>query len=236
MSCLKHSGKRKRITNNMKTEILKILNPVHLPTVAEWDEIAQILFKHPTETTEKYYWIRGRELNTLRIYKRLQQRFEELTRGKWIEHDLGHDKPKSFQPALLRKEMFVCEVEMPIMKEVSVMDYDVDTDEGMERWFKDLGLDDAGIAKYHQYNQALSKVWFDEFESSKGDNKLYHLTGLELFVGYYIPAQLWINDKCVSQNIKTVFDFIIELDRYNRTASTPIQIQFTENFVEELIK
>lgn len=89
----------------MKTQILNILNKggAHIPTVSEWMEIAKIVEK----SRMVYYYV---------CFHEIMQRFEELTRGKFTEIHTSTNKykiqfvgEKVWQPALLKKEMFVCE-------------------------------------------------------------------------------------------------------------------------------
>lgn len=116
----------------------------------------------------------------------------------------------------LKKSMFVCEVEEPKA---------VPDGSG--------GVDFEGVKAY---TKAQESLWFEGFDSAKGDSKLFHTSGMELFTGTYIPSQLWVSDKKIHDGIETVFDLIIEISRYNRTAKEPITINFTENFCKELLK
>lgn len=193
-------------------EILSILNPVHLPTVDEFVRMS-IVDSHPGEFPSAVT---------------LMQRFEELTRGKWVDglpkmqDETGIDFSenailKSWKPSLLTKEMFVCEVAKPKKPE------EINFFEGVVRPEQDEYLigcmtKDSYEQNYNsyleQYTQAKEKVWFE------GNN------------------MIWGNAYSLTKNINraTVFDFIIELDRFNRTAKEPIKINWTENFVKELLK
>lgn len=209
----------------MTEKILSKLNPVHLPTVSEFGKIADIICHNQTGGYEEII-----EAGNIRNRKTLllQSRFEELTRGKWVttnnrSHDsiLMLDKVPIFQPALLKKEMFVCDLEKP-------KGYEIKVDSHSESRAEQLKAD--------AYTEAQSQLWFEGFELGEigkytlGTDKWIFThdspSGDSIFFGEY--------------HIKnpTVFDFIIELDRYNynRTASEKIKINFTENFVKELLK
>lgn len=116
----------------MKTQILNILNKggAHIPIVSEWMEIAKIVEK----SRMVYYYV---------CFHEIMQRFEELTRGKFTEIHTSTNKykfqfvgEKVWQPALLEKEMFICEKP---------------TDESIPFYGGDMQI----------YNQEKEKVWFE---------------------------------------------------------------------------
>ena len=92
----------------MNAQILEILNKngVHIPTVREWMEIANLSYKKGSNKFPLEVWV-----------IELMQRFEELTREKFTEINTSTKKDiniqfvgeKNQQPVLLKKEMFVCE-------------------------------------------------------------------------------------------------------------------------------
>ena len=178
--------------------ILDILNKggVHLPTCEEWMKIAKI--QH-----------RKNKFNPITPFQ-LMQRFEELVRGK-----LDGDPIREWEPALLKKEMFVCGVEKPKMKE------------GYSGRSEDIYESDLW-----QYQSAQEKVWFEGFEVN-GHQILFGNTAMVLNHKYDV---LTITSNAINEynavDHPTVFDLIIELDRYNRTAKEKIEINWTENFVK----
>lgn len=212
-------------------QILDILNHVHEPTVKEWMEIAEIV---------KEQRIRKGKLKNddpLLLWRdsyalSLIKRWEELTRGKWVDglpkmqEDTGIDFTgnailKSWQPALLTKSMFVCELQKPKPFD-SFLAYGHDKGNPYAENHK---------KQTEAYQVAQSQVLFDGFEETvknilvcggfkldfDGNTMIYSSAGIAM-------------PKCF-----TLSDFITEITRYNKTASTPIEIKWTENFAKQLL-
>lgn len=225
-------------------EILEILNPVHLPTCGEWMKIADILkesYAAKTYVTRKnkagedittpigqnpFGWSKHIEKTKQKLFHKLISRFEELTRGKWAEerdyevevgnHKVGNYTPsisRVFQPALLTKDRFVCEVEKP-------------------RWTLQMRLDSEeykNTVKEWWENHG-SKVWFEGFEL---EEQALLTCGSCYIIFSNLGARLGINDREIKR--PSIFDLIIELDHYNRTAKEPIKIMWTEAFLTQLL-
>lgn len=198
----------------MTEKILSILNPVHLPTVSEWMEIAIEIDDDPITRLSNFY--------------KLQSRFEELTRGKVVNNsthsitkDRGHlhiHVKTVFQPALLTKSMFVCEVEEPEPLNIETRKSFVTEDENLE---------------HRMYNKAQSQIWFEGF-GIMSKSEISCSDKIQLW--FPTPVMVINHNSKLIENIDTVFDFIIELDRFNRTASEKIKINWSSNFVNELLK
>lgn len=112
----------------------------------------------------------------------------------------------------LKKEMFVCEVEKP-------------TDMYMGEQYYGAAMD--------EYNKAQEKVWFEGFE--RNVNIIIFSKSFEFYEDELIVPTTHNVRYYVIKN-PTVSDFIIEIDRFNRTSSTPINISFTENFLNQLLR
>lgn len=201
----------------MTDKILSILNPVHLLTVDEWRKIADIICPPHGD--------HAAEIQMINIIHCIS-RFEELTRGKWIECDCRNGCEKCndigliWQPALLKKEMFVCEVKEPHWKDYPKL-----------AGFDSKKLEDATI----KYTQAQAKVWFEGFYKAASDGAAVLKTQPGFAVKWMTATEfVWIENKRIYS--PTVFDFIIELERYNKSTKEPIKINWTENFVKELVK
>lgn len=218
----------------MTNKILSILSPVHLPTQNEWMEIVDVRLKN---IYGKYIgceyvwdsipeWSRKQKTETEAI--KLQSRFEEMVRGKWIttnnkSHDsiLMLDKVPIFQPALLKKEMFVCEVEKPDFTGTEThTNYSPEAD--------------------GEYQAAQSQIWFEGFEESKKLEIQFEVFMPNYPIGIEFnknkPVLVFGRKETMVREMFDVYDFIYHIDRYNRTASTPIKINFTENFVKALLQ
>lgn len=207
----------------MTDKILSILNPIHLPTVQERRNIAFIIAGVKHELKDAEHPLADVE------YRKLDQRFEELTRGKYhlITKQVGGGHPipdkEIWQPAILKKEMFVCEVKEPHWKDYPKL-----------AGFDSEKLENATI----EYNQAQAKVWFENWMNGVVENSpIIYWKGNGSSSLCFKDKNLRLGDVITPINsVVTVFDFIIELDRYNRTAKEPIKINWTENFGKELIK
>lgn len=117
----------------------------------------------------------------------------------------------------LTKAMFVCEVEKP--KAVRITS-------------ADQLMPEAYINDSDEYTKAQSQLWFAGFEM-KG-NKIIFRSSLSIL---FTQSSVSLEYAGISYLHKLrVFDLITEIDRYNRTATTPINISFTENFANEILK
>lgn len=206
----------------MTTEILKILNTggAHLPTVDDWMKITEIIRSSYPKGSED-------ELRLIpEIAIERQSRLEELVRGKMMERkgqacekcgelNSTHGKlcrrnptntKKYWQHVLLKKEMFVCEVDKPSDKHYN---------SGA------LGEAQKKYAK-EEYTQAQSKVWFEGFEGVRG--AISHKSGMVV-----LTSKVLIVKDVILRNA-TVFDFIIECER------AKAEVNWTENFINELLK
>lgn len=210
----------------MTESILSILNPVHEPTVSEWMEIAKIKFENTTKHLYKDdFTMQGLIEKAIAI--ELMQRWEELTRGKWVFDEMPNAESKvdtdsgsfslvkKFQPALLTKEMFVNSVEKPTDMYMGEQYYGAASDE---------------------YQAAQEKVLFEGFEiehhyvrmsNVKSPIQFYPNDSTLLISGYRIY------DVLVKK--ATLSDFITEISRYNRTATKPIEIKWTPNVIKKLL-
>lgn len=205
----------------MTDKILSKLNPVHLPTVSAWMEIAHLSKKQND---------RENHVTDTDIAIQLQSRFEELTRGKWVTEKVDEVQEncsipridiygKVFQPALLRKEMFVCEVERP--KPFYTLDEEDEVAYG-------------NALLRHQLAQ--SQIWFEGFEK---EGELAYRNGRLLIIFPSNDKEVrfrFAYDNVIDVAHCAVFDFLYFIDRYNRTASSPIKINWTENFIKQLLK
>jgi len=113
---------------------------------------------------------------------------------------------------LLTRQMFVCGA----MKPSSVSDFYEEQED--------------------EYIQAQSKLIFAGFEISEtfslrcGVLRIHVINWESSTWNFQFPYRPEVTIK-----YPTVFDLLIELDRYNRTAKEKIEIKWTENFVKELI-
>lgn len=207
------------------TQILSILSPVRIYGVDDFENMSIALVPQG----ENYAAIST--LNERRSFKQIQlmRRYEQMTmgiKGKCVagchyftdgEKHHEHCERGIFQPALLKKEHFVCEVaEEEIPQAVG----------------KQMSTQAALAAK--------KKVWFKGFEICKevGGDSVVNRTAKVYFLTIGNRQRLGLgNDynERISDNY-TIHDFIHELDRYNRTATDKISITPTLHFVEELLK
>lgn len=168
----------------MTTEIKNIMSPVRIMKVEDWSKIAlAIMSDKETANGQRAMWLR------LEWMEELQQRYELLTSRK------------------LEKEMFVCEVQKPIITDV---------------WDRDL-------PPYKAYSAALKKVLFAGFEIESaisvinGDCEIY-----------FNKPMMRIRDGLY--DVDTISDLIYHITKYNETSPSKIQIDFTDSFINELIR
>lgn len=191
-------------------QVLQILNNggAHLPTVSEFEQIATVINNPERKKDVINRWI-----------VKLHQRFEELTRGKWVTKTLYPELDKDdcdnsvwneFQPALLTKDRFV-----PIETACVVCD-----GRGKGNFDGDSNVICCDSCEGEGKVKSLSKVWFaGKFEINEGVRTEIYIKDVGLFV--------------IGEN--TIFDIFCKIE-LNRTASQKIALEFTENFVNELIK
>lgn len=131
----------------------------------------------------------------------------------------------------LTKEMFVSTVQKPTDIEYKLV--------------KGIVLGDyrtqSIMDKVEEYDNAQEKVWFEGFEPIRNssevkillppDNKAFTVDVYQkdTFIKFFLQMPIYLSQA-------TLFDFIYQVDLYNRTASTPINISFTEQFCQELLK
>lgn len=229
----------------LETEVLsKVsvrLNPVRLLTVDEWKQIAEILSGFEDDNDTSY--------QVALHFKRLLSRFEELTRGKWVTEEIISGEPfrsnaknpnisdteylhevdearfsarKVWQPSLLKKEHFVCDVEKP--KPFYTLDLQDEISYGNDCL---------------KYQSAKDQLIFEGFESY-GNNmhmgeEIWHNTNrIHLYYRKDKQSQFFVKIGNYERFPETLFDLIIELDRFNRTV-IPIKINFSESFIKKLI-
>lgn len=85
-----------------------------------------------------------------------------------------------------------------------------------------------------EYLKAQEKCWFEGFDQfDKGG--IIFLTGFGVSIKFDAIPNIRIENDTI-KNIQTVFDFIIELDRYNRGARKQIAMNWTANFIKQLLK
>lgn len=155
----------------------------------------------------------------------IRKNWEQLTRGKWVDasdngwyqlekSQLKKENRTVFQPALLTKEMFVNSVEKPFIPGT--------TETGRLLIYE---------RKYNEYQSAQEKVILEGFEMVA----TCVVCGIVPDAIYFQNDLLWSIGQMGIKN-PTVFDFIIEIDRYNRTAKEKIVINYTENFAKLLIQ
>lgn len=157
-------------------------------------------------------------LHLFSICFELMQRWEELTRGKWIKEtfsDGSFNHRTSFQPALLKKSHFICEVEKPKNYDLQVGNYAESITEQN---------------KCNEYTMQLKEVLFEKFETKSKSE----LRSKRDDVSIYFPYPLLLIQRKYEFRVDTISDLIFEIDRYNRTATTPIVINWTENIISKL--
>lgn len=145
----------------------------------------------------------------IRVFK-LLSRFEEFTDDK------------------LEKEHFVCDVEKPV---------------NYHLWVHSLAHDgfiynpnEEEYKKCKAYQAAQDQLIFEGFENS-GNIKVVNKGITISFGGSIINIRFGGIDEFlhVIPKTPTILDFIIEIDRYNRTASEPIKINLHKSFIKKLI-
>lgn len=182
----------------MTQELLKILNPVRILKVEDWQKMA-IKVRNYESSNELV------DLSHKASAFDLIQHYEALTS----------------QP--LTKAHFVCEVEEPAL---------------YRNWVADKTPDLPGVNmdNCNEYTKAQSQLIFAGFVQMDKESMIVYHTGIEGMSLSLSAKNIRIDNYFSADCIETVFDFIIEIDRYNRTATTPINISFTENFCKELLK
>lgn len=186
----------------MTQELLKILNPCRILKVKEdWIKMAA---KIKNVNQSEY------PRDTALMATHLMERYEQLTS----------------QP--LNKEMFVCEVEKPI---IPSMAWQSATAEKLQSRRADYEINQQ------EYTKAQESLWFEGFELSNDTYTVFN-SEFEIWFSSQSKPRIWFSsyEDCTLNKNPSLFDFIIEIDRYNRTATTPITINFTENFCKELLK
>lgn len=101
--------------SDIVTQVRETLNNggIHFPLFKEWEKMADLVYQDNLWNGD-----RSDIPFVAHAFVRLQSRFEKLTRGSWKFDDdelylEPHERKKVFEPVLLKKEMFVCEVEKP---------------------------------------------------------------------------------------------------------------------------
>lgn len=107
--------------------------------------------------------------------------------------------------------------------------------------------DDLSFAEFDRtaWKEKEEKVWFDGFEAKPlSDNMRCYTSGINQVTVYFggTKCSVWIGDTEEQfTNLKskancTVYDLIYHISKYNETAKEPIRINFTENFLKQLLK
>lgn len=189
----------------MITEISNILNPVHLPTIKEFEDIAYILAKDT-------YGENWAGFETKSICLNLMKRWEELVMGVYVKNPkpitVGHNEIGKegkdlewvceWQPVILQKEMFENSYANPYQN--------IDNIRGRGK----------NIVTSREWEKQQEKVWF------KGGKIIKD--GL---------LEIWSENMEASSHYnykdKRLFNFIYECGRHK------FKINCTENFVKQLI-
>lgn len=189
------------------------------------------------ETTKKILSI----LNPLRVLKVEDWiRISEIIKAERIAiGKLKHDDPLLLwrdSYALGRIATYETITSLPLTKEMFVGQPQavIEVEEGVE------GFEAGKYFTKDDIEEAQSQVLFEGFESiSKSEVKI--LLGAnnipfvvdvyqkETFISFFLQSPIYLRKATIS-------DFITEIDRYNRTATTPITIRVNENFVKNLLK
>lgn len=241
----------------LEQKILSILNPVRVLSVDEWMRIADILEPNPEyeERSTKFIQLisrfesltRGKWVEPDEVKYTVGSQFCEMcspyTWGNNMVQQMpdiqvcvncGHEqrfnvlRDKVWQPALLTKEHFVCGVDKPTADMDKFYSHAAQHgEESSNRFFEQ---------EFKAYQAQQAKIWFEGFEFKSPyiehkdcwfefyDDKYFH---------FKIKNSSLYHDKT---DTTTVFDFIYHLDLYNRTAEKKILINWSENFIKELLK
>lgn len=208
-------------------ELLQLLNPIRDYSVEDAMKMATLQMRvpiseiTPDDINGNERWIAERNVRGINLMGSIE----------------------SIKKMVLTKEMFVCEVEKPVIQDVLVDDYDTDTDEGMEKWFTDLGLNEKGISEYNAWQAARAKVLFAGFEISKYDIHIIVFkegrtdgrATLKFFYGHN-GVSVSLNGEYFLPNNPTISDLIHAIEVYNRTPTNKISLEWTENILKLLIK
>lgn len=129
-------------------------------------------------------------------------------------HLLSRFESLTSQP--LTKEMFVNPMEKP-------------TEES-------YGVDKSGY-QFHlaEYQAAQSKIWFEGFETFEGSIQAKS-NGRAIRVYINEPSGMYIGAKYIQLTSPTVLDLIYQIDLFNRTAQSKININYSQNFIKELLQ
>lgn len=197
-------------------KLMGILNPVHHLTVEDWMRIAEILHDENAQVAGyKHSW-----RHPDHYFQFLMQRWEELTRGKLVNADGNFtnidcetEAKKVWQPALLSKSMFVCE---PVIK----------VEQGIEGF-------EAG--NYYEKSAQLEVLFAGfKFKTSAKHMLTCGYLDIAFYSGDSFSTLFLVGGS--QMHICTIADLIFEIDRYNRTATAKIVINFTENILTKLLK
>lgn len=112
----------------------------------------------------------------------------------------------------LSKEMFVCEATEPYAEEFIIDKHNT---------VNDLAYREAK----DDYELAQSKVFFEWFEKAED--------GVSNGVVYIEDGKLWINGYFKGV-VKTLRSLFLRIELYNETATSKIELKFTENILKEL--
>ena len=207
-----------QINNPMTQSILDILNPVHILTPDEALKISGLYYvgKKPSVPLEHAL---------VHTAFKVLQRYEELVLGKKVVE--GHTtKYEVWQPALLKKEMFVSK---------EPHDFEVLANAKCSGWDYLPNCDTRYYDKV-SYEAAQQDLIFEGFEMQE-----YEMPKVTSFKTLAVEVlfgddwcRLFIDGWCVAE-APTMFDLLIEIDRYNRTASKPIELKFTPAFCDKLL-
>lgn len=175
--------------------LLPLLNPAGNLTVEKAEEIARLICNERERFTYG-----DQDGETIRLIKSYEK----------------------FKEKKLSKEMFVCEVEHPVLKEAN--DFNI------------LGTTDY----YHKkadYIAAERKVIFEGFEVMGDVAWIKQIRSTRDVVRILFNPEFSILYSFFGTRIKkaTIGDLFTEIERYNRTATSKIELKFTENVLKELL-
>lgn len=202
-------------TQTLEQKINSILSPVRVLSVDEWEKIAAEIIKEKAKEFTRFKYSSDDE-KSLTI--QLISRFESLTRGKWVEEG--------------------------VITRGAEPNYHVVPNEHKFYTSGNKAYCDCGLTT--EYNKVwqpalltkeILEKWFEGFENHKRDSTIiYHKKRTPAIIFHATYTQILLRAKSIELDKPTVFDLIIELDRYNRTAEKKIPVYYSINFIKELLK
>ncbi len=203
------------MTTELLNKINEKLSPVRVLKVQDWMEIADVL----SEIDIRIMGDRAKnpitnDLNSYRAsYKywrtvsQLQSRCETLTSAR------------------LEKGHFVCEVEKKKCR------CQCHTNKAIKHI--EACCENGYVVNPLEEMQAQEKVWFAGFEAYYQNSVRHSNNGFTL--EWDADLMIYTSMDFSMKLPLTVFDFIYHITKYNETATSKIEIQFTEQFVKALV-